>query len=602
MSVKHYVDEIPPEDGRKYNITTEGGESTIEDITVYEQEGTKFGSADVNAACILECNHAKSGTVHALTTENTTTENLKFTAVADYVQGDTFTLNGTAMTALMPDGNSLSGDFFKTGAVVFGFVSGTKIYFVGGGGSNTQVIIALTATNGASMAGRTVTVYNNEDDTVLDTFTYNGQAHTVLVPVAVVYRVECSAIDQYVTPSPAIYTAVANTPRSITMSYQYGVRYGFKRAKNNSSPSDRITYLYDAVGKTPGAMNFTSGVFSYGGWENFIEQIARPVMLKNDGTVDYELCHTDQTKKIDGVTASDVANTGYAGNAMVEFNDEFKWVHRSQDANYEYVIFCNVQFDDTYECYAHKNANGEAQAAFYWGMFKGTNVGNKLRSIGTGAVMVSQTRNTEVAYATANGDGYNTIYKSGWDYICDLLTLIGKSDNTQAVYGKGRSKSSNTTAIGVGSLKTFGAFKGYTDETSDVKVLWIEGFWGNVWEGMQGLILDGANGIKTKMTPPYNFTGSGYDATGVVPNGTSGGFVNVNNTTKANGYVPVTASGSETTYMCDGLWFNNSQVDYALVGGSWIYAGRCGSRCVTLDCTASYTYADVGSRLSFLPA
>ena len=601
MSVKHFVDEIPPETGRKYNITTQGGESTIEDITVYEQEGTKFGSADVNAACILECNHAKVGTVHALTTENTTTENLKFIAVADFVQGDTFTLNSVAMTALMPDGNELSGDFFKTGAVVFGFVKGTTMYFVGGGGANSQVIITLTATNGASMAGRTVTIYDNEDNTEIESFVYSGQAHTVLIPVAMVYRIECSSIDQYVTPAPAVFTAVANVPRSVTMSYQYGVRYGFRRAKNNSSPSDRITYLYDAVGKTPGAMNFTSGVFNYGSWQDFIEQIARPVMLKNDGTVDYELDHNNQTKRLDG-TASDVSSTSYAGNAMVEFNDTFKWVHRSQDANYEYVIFSNVQFDDTYECYAHKNAEGIAQSAFYWGMFKGTNVSNKLRSIGTGAVMVSQTRNTEVAYATANGDGYNTIYKSGWDYIGDLLTLIAKSDNSQVAYGTGRSASGNSAAIAVGSLKSYGAFMGYTNGTSDVKVLWIEGFWGNVWEGMAGLILDGGNGIKTKMTPPYNFTGSGYTATGVVPGGTSGGFVNVNNTTKESGYVPVTASGSETTYMCDGLWYNNGQVDYALFGGTWPDAGRCGSRSVLLDSAVSLASAYFGSRLSFLPA
>ena len=43
--------------------------------------------------------------------------------------------------------------------------------------------------------------------------------------------------------------------------------------------------------------------------------------------------------------------------------------------------------------------------------------------------MVNQTRNTEVSYATAIGTGYYTIYKSGWDFINDLLTLISKSDN-----------------------------------------------------------------------------------------------------------------------------------------------------------------------------
>jgi hypothetical protein len=211
--------------------------------------------------------------------------------------------------------------------------------------------------------------------------------------------------------------------------------------------------------------------------------------------------------------------------------------------------------------------------------------------------MVSQTRNTEVSYATANGSGYYTIYKSGWDYIGDLLTLISKSDNSQAKFGSGRSKSTNTTAIATGTLKAQPYFKGYNDETSDVKVFGIEGFWGNVWEGMAGLILN--SGIKTKMTPPYNFDGTGYTNTGVTPSGTSGGFVNTASVTDASGYMPKTASGSGTTYYCDGLWFNNSQVDYALVGGDWGNALRVGCRSVTLTALTSDTGAYFGSRLSY---
>ena len=303
-----------------------------------------------------------------------------------------------------------------------------------------------------------------------------------------------------------------------------------------------------------------------------------------------------------------MSNASYGGNAMVEFGGDFKWVKRYEDSTAEYVIFCNVQFDSDYHAYAHTNANGEIKDAFYWGMFKGTNVSSKLRSIGTGSVMVSETRATEISRAQANGsgtdqtaNGYYTIFKSGWDFIGDLLTLVSKSDNSQAVFGAGRSLSSNSAAIGVGSLKAKPAFCGYSNGTSDVKVFYIEGFWGNVWEGMAGLILDGTNGIKTKMRGPYNTTGSGYTATGVVPSGTSGGFVDTHSCTDASGYVPKTANGSETTYMCDGLWFNTSQVDYALVGGHWNDAGKCGSRCVALDNLASSSLARLGSRLSFIP-
>lgn len=464
-----------------------------------------------------------------------------------------------------------------------------------------QVIVSLSATDGSSMVGRTVTVTNVEDGSLFAEKTYDGQPLELFIPIAAKYRVSVDAMDGYVTPSPVEYTAVAGVVKTITMSYQYGTRYGFRRAKSNSSPSSRIEYLFDAVGKTPAAMNLSNGEMDFGDWRDFIYEVARPVMLKYDGTVDYYLDPEDQTKKLSDGSASDVSNTGYAGNAMVEFGSEFKWVKRYQDSSYEYVIFSNVQFDAGYIAQAHTGEDGLVRDAFYWGMFKGTNVSSKLRSIGTGSVMVSQTRNTEVTYAMNNGEGHYTIYKSGWDYIGDLLTLISKSDNSQAAFGSGRSASGNSSAIAVGSLKAKGPFWGSSNGTSDVKVFWIEGFWGNVWEGMAGLILDGSSGIKTKMTPPYNFNASGYTATGIVPSGTSGGYVDTASVTKESGYVPKTVNGSETTYYCDGLWFNNGQVDYALVGGRWHAAGRCGSRFVALDDLASATDTAIGSRLSFLP-
>ena len=379
-------------------------------------------------------------------------------------------------------------------------------------------------------------------------------------------------------------------------------RYGFRRTKAESNPDTRITYLYDAVGLTPAYMDFTSGNFSYGDWETFTEEVSRPVMLKYNGTVDYELSRTDFTKKVDGVTASDVANTSYAGNAMIEFR-KYIWVYRYEDATYQYVIFSNAQYDANYKAYANQNALGTVKDAFYYGAFKGTYVGANLRSIGTGAVMVSQTRNTEVSRAQANGTGHYTIYKSGWDFICDLLTLISKSDNSQAKFGSGRSKTTHTTAIATGTLKAQPMFKGYNDETSDVKVFGIEGFYGNVWEGMAGMILAGTTSgdpVMVKMTPPYNFDGAGYTNTGVACSGTSGGYANTAKVDNDMGYVPITASGSGTTYFCDGLWFSNTQVDYALVGGGWANGLLDGARFVILTDLASAAFAYIGSRLSYL--
>ena len=372
-------------------------------------------------------------------------------------------------------------------------------------------------------------------------------------------------------------------------------KFGYRRERT-SDPNARITYLEGAIGLPPSAMNFTSGNFDFGGWQTFTESVSRPVMLKTDGSVDYALSRTDFTKKADG-SASDVSNTAYGGNAMIEFG-KYRHVWRYSDSTYDYVIFANGPVDANYKAYAHTNANGNAKDNFYWGAFKGYNKSSKLASFADQTVMVSQTRNTEVSYAQANGSGYNTIYKSGWDYINDLLTLISKSDDSQTKFGTGRSKNTITNAIATGTLKAQPMFKGYNDETSDVKVFGIEGFWGNVWEGMAGLILN--SGIKVKMTPPYNFDGTDYYATGITPSGTSGGYASTAQNLSEYGYVPSVASGSASTYFCDGLWYNNSQVDYAFVGGGWISGLRVGARFVDLSGLASYSDAHLGSRLSYL--
>ena len=243
--------------------------------------------------------------------------------------------------------------------------------------------------------------------------------------------------------------------------------YGFRRTKADANPATRITYLYDAVGKTPAYMNFTTSEFDNGSWESFIGQVSRPVMLKTDKTVDYELSRTDFTKKADGVTASDISNTSYDGNAMIEFS-KWKWVQRDEDETYEYVTFCNVQYDANYKAYAHENALGTVNDSFYWGAFNGCNVDSKLRSLAVQTIMLNQTRNTEVSYATAIGTGYYTIYKSGWDFINDLLTLISKTDNAQTAFGQGRHGASN--ALATGTLKDKPMFMGYDNATSDVKV------------------------------------------------------------------------------------------------------------------------------------
>lgn len=129
MAVKHYVDEISPSTGRVYEIITDGNTSKIIDKTNYEQVGSGFGATDVNSTCVLECNYAKNGTVHELTTENTKSENIKFYATAGFNSGDTFTFNGTKMAVFTMDRQPLSANFFVRNSIVECRRRGSVLYF-----------------------------------------------------------------------------------------------------------------------------------------------------------------------------------------------------------------------------------------------------------------------------------------------------------------------------------------------------------------------------------------------------------------------------------------------------------------------------------------
>ena len=123
--IKHYVDEVPPVSGRKYNIETDqDNKSTITDVTEYTQEGSSFGATDICAIGIIEVIHSKSGTVHNLITSNSTAENIKFKAVSTmpYVEGDTFLFNNVAYVGKTLRGENLPNGCFAGDVWVFGIL------------------------------------------------------------------------------------------------------------------------------------------------------------------------------------------------------------------------------------------------------------------------------------------------------------------------------------------------------------------------------------------------------------------------------------------------------------------------------------------------
>lgn len=265
--------------------------------------------------------------------------------------------------------------------------------------------------------------------------------------------------------------------------------------------------------------------------------------------------------------------------------------------------------DDTWDCWCNYDRNNNQIDHFYTPIYFGSLVSGKLRSISSAANSVNTTAANEITYAKANGNDWYTEVLADRLLLQDLLVMMARSTECQTAFGYGRCKSSNSNAIAPGTMNTKGMFWGSNDQTSGVKVFGMENVWGNLWRRTAGWI--NANGTqKVKLTRgthdgstaiDYNTDGNGYKTiANATPAGSSGGYIS-SMKTEAFGRLPVTASGSSSTYEADGMWYNNSQVNYAYVGGNWNSGLMVGPFDADLRNAASHSGSHIGAALSCKP-
>ena len=400
--------------------------------------------------------------------------------------------------------------------------------------------------------------------------------------------------------------------------------YGFHIDGSESVPSAKITYLADAVGMEPAKMDYANDVFDYGSWKDAFF-LPRPCMLKSDGTVDYYLDPDDYTKKADG-TASDIANDAYDGNAMMEWgkNGRKIWYKIVPDANDDTsasVYIADYQVDEGYVDYPFHSFDGASHNHFYTPIFNGwLDTNNKLRSISGKQVMASKTATNEVTYAENNNPANTPIWNI--EQYCDivlitlLLWLMGKSTNTQDVFGNGISSGSQAgcEAYRTGSLNNKGMFygkDGSVNTTTAVKVFGMENFWGLQWRRYQGhLLIGGSQYVKMtygqedgSTADGFSLAGTGYINKGHQPTGTSGQYLKTQEY-DSMGFYPKNANNTDasaTKYYCDGLWFNNSGTRVPIRGGGSRNGALVGASAVNLNDAASYAYWHLGASLSCKP-
>ena len=487
-----------------------------------------------------------------------------------------------------------------------------------------QPRVVLTATLPANTADYTIagavirrstTGYpaNESDGEQVATITANGTYYDTNVEVGITY---------YYTAFPystdGVYNtngASANHASCKVNSYAY--LFGYDLTVATTNPSDRVTYPSDVdnANFTPAAMGLSTGVFNYGDWsfepgEMFMP---RPCMLTFAGVVAYYLNPNDYTKKTDG-TASDISNSSFDGNAMVEWPKI--WTKRWEENGIYHFRCSDIRIDEDYECWSNYDRLNNQIDHFYTAIFYGSTSGanaTKLRSISNRTNMVSKTASEEVTLATANGDDWYTEVLADRLLIQDLLVMMAKSTDGQAAYGNGRISKEDDGSVGdlrTGTMNDKGMFWGRPDTISGVKVFGMEHLWGNLWRRVAGWI--NASGTqKVKLTrgthdgstvTDYNLNGSGYlTVSGATPTGDSGGYINAMKT-MPYGRIPYHASGSSSTFEADSLEFNNNQTDYAFTGGAHNTGElKCGPFCALLTSTSSVSYFNRGAALSCKP-
>ena len=399
-------------------------------------------------------------------------------------------------------------------------------------------------------------------------------------------------------------------------SIKEGKIYGMRIDGNESDPSNMITYLADAARMVPAYMDYNTGKFNYGSWGDVLKDI-KPVVLNSDGTVYCYIDKDDFTKDVNGNDISNIINgtNDFNQNVMVEFSKFWIKIIPFNNGKSAYVYIADYQVNKTYKDYAYIDYTGNHKDNFYMPCYNGSLINNVMRSLSGKQVSGKLSGGGEINACTANGNGWYTEDAGEVMLINFLLMLIGKSTDTQTVFGQGLHSGGSDNTIkafrtGVHNDKGmfYGTNSGATTSTytNAVKIFGIENWWGFQWRRYAGDINDkGTRKIKLcwgtedgSTETNFNTTGAGYIDIGATPSGNDSGYISEMKFTE-NGMYSKVSSGSSSTYYCDGQWFNNSQVEYALRGGSAEYGLHVGALFVGLYYTFSSSGWNRGVAISY---
>ena len=281
------------------------------------------------------------------------------------------------------------------------------------------------------------------------------------------------------------------------------------------------------------------------------------------------------------------------------------WFRRYRDGNVEHIKIAD-KATTGFTLHPAFNHAGVEKDCLYVGAYK-TSSNNK--SVSGASPQANQTRATMRSNAKNKGTGWSLIDISAMSSIQMLMLVEFADNNMQSKIGRGYCDG-NSAAIKTGTCDSVLNLTGRPAGTDGkVDVVWrgIEGFWGNVWEWVDGLnVNNGTYYVCNDISKYADDTATNYEKLSyTAATNWSNSYITEEGLDTGNNphvMLPSAAgSGSETTYQCDGCISSTGWVTFKR-GAAWPSGSVAGLFAIDLGYSSTSTGAGAGSRLLYIPS
>lgn len=251
------------------------------------------------------------------------------------------------------------------------------------------------------------------------------------------------------------------------------------------------------------------------------------------------------------------------------------------------------------------NHSGVESECAYVGAYK-TSSNNK--SVSGASPQVSQSRGTMSRNAQAKGTGWSLIDIAALSAIQMLILVEFANNDVQSVIGRGYCDGNNS-ALNTGTCDNVSGLTGIPAGTNGkVDVVWrgIEGFWGNVWEWVDGVNWYNGNYYVCNDPSKYventsgNYTALSYKGR----TDWSSNYITEVGLDTINNHIILPSSaviGSLNTYYCDACWSDRYWETFRH-GSGWDNGSTVGLFAAAFNFESSDYGSNIGSRLLFIPS